>query len=497
MRKRIHQFGVLILVAVVSVIPRLEAAETNATLRPDYLTIVKDYADAMIKEGRDTYGKEHSPLFAAALNRKTMKIGAFPDIPGVRNGDRSLGGANPQTEYGLYKILYRLTELTGDKNYAEEADKALKFFFTHCQSPNTGLMTWGEHIFWDFNLENVGGKNSIHEINGKWPFWDQCYMLASEACWKFAIGLWDHQIANKKTGNFSRHAKWSDHGPGIGADFPRYAGQMIEIWTDAYERKENANRERRSELVTAIAVIVGRMESNMKSSKTGYLLAGTDKNHRRIVWPGSNLELARCLWEAAPHMDGELARRMKKLALQQDIHFHEMPHMITSGGGFAGTIDSVTGQPRSRSMNKPYTAVWATGYGYGIHSGMANKCYIRYLQLEEDHSGLALKYKKLILAAADQYLTAIPDSNRLQKPGALASVITLMMNAHQLTGKKKYIDRADEFGRLSVKLFLDDGLPLPRATNKHEHYETITGGPGFMNVLLKLHEALSMASREN
>ena len=172
MQIRNSHFGFLILVAVTSVMVRLEAAETNTTTHPDYRAIVKAYADAMINEGRDTYGKEHSPLFAAALNRKTMKIGAFPDIPGVRNGDRSLGGANPQTEYGLYKILYRLTELTGEKIYAQEADKALKFFFTHCQSPNTGLMTWGEHIFWDFNLENVGGKNSIHEICGRWPFWD-------------------------------------------------------------------------------------------------------------------------------------------------------------------------------------------------------------------------------------------------------------------------------------------------------------------------------------
>jgi len=463
MRIRNSHFGVLILVAVVSVMARLEAVETNTTQHPDYQAIVKAYADAMIKGGRDTYGKEHSPLFAAALNRKTMKIGAFPDIPGVRNGDRSLGGANPQTEYGLYKILYRLTELTGKKNYAEEADKALKFFFTHCQSPNTGLMTWGEHIFWSFKSEAQGGNDEKHEVCGKWPFWNQCYRLAPKACWRFAIGQWDHQIKNKKKGKFSRHARWSTHGPGKGSEFPRYAGQMITSWADAYSRTENVNRERRTDLVTAITVIVGQMESNMKRSKTGYLKTGRDKNHRRIVWPQSNLELARCLWKAAPHMDVELAQRMKKLALQQDIHFHNMPHTITSGGGFAATIDSRTGQPRARSMNKPYTEIWTTGYGYGIHAGAANKCYARFLQLEKDHLGLALKYKKLILVAADQYLTAIPDNNRL--------------HAQQLTGERKYLNSADDFGRIGVKLFLGDGLPLPRATNKHEHYETITGVP--------------------
>ena len=166
---------------------------------PDYLTRVKAYADAMIKEGRDTYGTEHSPLFAAALDRTTMRMGSFGKIDGVRSSDRSLGGANPQVDVELYAILYRLTELTGEKRYAKEASDALTFFFSRCQSPATGLMTWGEHLYWDFEQESMGGIDARHEIKGEWPYWNQCYKRTPDACWKFAIGLWDHQIANKKT----------------------------------------------------------------------------------------------------------------------------------------------------------------------------------------------------------------------------------------------------------------------------------------------------------
>ena len=72
----------------------------------------------------------------------------------------------------------------------------------------------------------------------------------------------------------------------------------------------------------------------------------------------------------------------------------------------------------------------------------------------------------------------------------MASVITLMISSYRLTGKAKYLKRADTFGKLGITLFLGDGLPLPRVTNKHDHYETITGGPEFMKVLLMLHEAL-------
>jgi len=192
---------------------------------PDYLKIVTNYADAMISKGQDIYGSEHSPLFASALNRKTMKIDStesFESIKGVRKNDRSIGGANPLGDIGLYHILYSLSDITEDELYASEADKSIEYFFKNCQSPTTGLMVWGEHLYWDFEKEACGyGKvNQDYHESGVWPFWDRSYQLAPDACWRFAIGEWDHQIADKETGHFSRHARWSEHSPYKGFEFP-------------------------------------------------------------------------------------------------------------------------------------------------------------------------------------------------------------------------------------------------------------------------------------
>ena len=132
---------ILILAAYLLLVNGTQAARRQGRKQPDYLTVVKAYANAMIKDGRDTYGTEHSPLFASALDRRTMRLGDFQEIPGVRKGDRALGGADPQDDADLYAILYRLTELGGEKQYANEADKALEYFFSYCQSPVTGPMT--------------------------------------------------------------------------------------------------------------------------------------------------------------------------------------------------------------------------------------------------------------------------------------------------------------------------------------------------------------------
>lgn len=458
------------------------------------LEIVKAYADAMIEKGRDTYGDEHSPLFAAALDRSNIKLASaesFGKIPGVREHDRSLGGANPQEDQSLYSILYQLTNLTGDKKYAREADDALKFFFNNCQSPETGLMAWGEHLYWDFRNESVGGTD-LHEINGEWPFWDISNKLAPEASWRYALGLWDNQIDSKESGDYSRHARWSSRETYQGFEFPRYAGQMILTWADAYVREENKQKKRRVELINAISTIVGRMEDNMKISESGYLIAGRAEqgDHINVVWLSSNLEMARCLWDAAHlirEFDGQLAVRMENLAMKQDLDFHRTKHHIFEGGGFAVTLHAKTGEPRQRSMNNPYTAVWATGYGYSTHANLANLLFSRYQQLKDSHPQLAEKYKELIIFAADQYLSASPERDELQKPDAFANVVELMINSYSLTGEEKFLRRAEYFAWTGIDLFLPDGNPLPMATNQHNHYEAITGGPDFMYALLQLY----------
>jgi hypothetical protein len=270
---------------------------------------------------------------------------------------------------------------------------------------------------------------------------------------------------------------------------------MIINWADAWSRPENAHRERRNHLIAAITCLAKRMEDNMRDVPTGLLpaLRGAD-----YAWPTSNLELARCLWKAAPLVEREhadLARRLREFALREDESFLAAPHEVARGGGFAVTLHTLTGRPRDRAMNRPYTAAWSTGYGYSSHASPANLCHERWEQLRSSHPALAARYHALIVAAADQYLTAEPATGDLQKPDAFAEVIHLLLNVHAGTREPRYLRRAEHFGRLGCTLFLGDQSPLPKATNRHAHYETITGGADFMWQLLELHRALTAQAR--
>src|SRR5580765_6267533 len=112
------------------------ASDVTAATPTNFLDVVRRYADAMIERGRDTYGPQKSGLLLSALDRTTLApLQVRPAPPGgIRPGDRpgrpwvEMDGANPHLDQNLLRILYTLTEITGDAHYAKVADEELSWF---------------------------------------------------------------------------------------------------------------------------------------------------------------------------------------------------------------------------------------------------------------------------------------------------------------------------------------------------------------------------------
>jgi len=430
-----------------------------------YLTIVRAYADCMIERGRDTYGKEHSPLFAEALDRRTLKLLEGDALQKareltfeewlIRPNDRMLTGANPMHCLNLHQVLYALTEITGEKRYAAEADASLKFFFEHCQNPATGLLYWGEHAGWDL-LNDAPIPSHRHEFYRPWVLWERCWSLSPEACERFARGLWDHQIGDKATGLYSRHGDISGKNP-IPADapYPRHGGFYIETWAFAYQRTQD------KVFLKAIETVVD-LQERMRLS--GGMVAGGN-----LKSPGTrkaqDVGFAVSLWAAAASLPEPLAAKLRTVARANDI---------------PATEDVA---PKLRSPN-----LWSDGYGGagGQIAGPANLLMVRYGQTKPE------RYRERILAVADLHLSNPVNLDFPLHPVIFGKVIYLMLNAGEMTGDARYLDRADDLARKAVELFLSDGCPLPRATHQHDHYEAVTNGDSLMMSLLQL-----WAARQN
>ena len=70
----------------------------------------------------------------------------------------------------------------------------------------------------------------------------------------------------------------------------------------------------------------------------------------------------------------------------------------------------------------------------------------------------------------------------------LRAAINLELAAWRSTSQQKYLDRARQLGEDSIELYFQDN-PLPRASMKTGHYETITGADTLVLALVELHLA--------
>jgi pectate lyase-like protein len=442
-----------------------------------FLPVVYRYADAMLEKGRDVHGPVKTGLFLSALDRTSLApLGSRPPAPaGIREGDRAghparaLVGSNLQHDENLLRLLYMLSDLSTKAAYREAADSALRWFLENAPSTATGLLPWGEHLSWDV-IEDApapadGGDGGTHELFRPWLLWDRCFDVAREASGRFALALWEHQIADRKTGAFDRHAGFSRHSPGEGMDFPRHAGFYIRTWAVAYDRTRNER------FLEAIETLVGHFEGR-RHAATGLIPARAGGAE---AWPVSTLSLAIDCDGAAHRVPEPLASRLRAFAAREDEVFSKLPHEVERTGGFLTVLDAATGSPAEGP-----TPLWEGRYGGNTTAQVAMMCVSRY-----ENTG-SPRYRELLRAAARAYLGSAPEAGTDAWPGTFGQAISLELAAWRATSEARYLDRARELGNRAVEAFFG-ASPLPRASLKSDHYESITGADTLALALVELH----------
>ena len=520
---RISLAGALLLITAAGLQARDKAPDASSTpkqqqwrgilARCDYKAIAKAYADFMIDHGRDVYGKLHSPVFVTAMDRKTAQVFkhghvpyphviAKPYAPGLRRDhkmrpqDRTYSGANPLEDLPLYGLLYRLSELTGDTRYAAEADKSIDWFLANAQSPATGLYSWGSHMYWDVHRDqpiyaNTGRPNGGyggHEYNYVWPYWER----NPEALKRFAHGLWNHQIADQKTGRFSRHALYHKHGPGRELfEFPQMGSCIIDIWARQFGRGGDP------EMKQAIQTLL-KFYRSLRDPRTGAMAWCSAKgaDRREVASLSMNLAMATTVQDAAAFVqkrDPALAEEMRTFVRFIDdeylsnaydkildvagkgiLTWYALADRRCMAKGFTPPpdgVDASVGFPLKTSDGKPaaslyYLTPWFPGRSYAEFALLLRD---RLQRCEDKHKPT---YHRALLDVANIYMTIQPEVQFALYPDNISDVVELLRDAHKITKNVAYLHRADHMMRLGVRLFFDDTSPLPKITNFDDWYES-------------------------
>src|SRR6266540_3784048 len=331
-----------------------------------FLPVVYRYADAMLERGRDTYGPQKTGLLLSALDRATLApLTNRPNgLALMRPGKPS--GANLQHDENLLRLLYTLSELSAKPRYREAADAELKWFLENARSPATSLLPWGEHMSWDpINDQPVdasGAEEGGHRFFRPWLLWDRCFALAPDASRKFALGLWEHQIANHNTGAFHRRAAYFKHLTMEGVDSPRDAGFYIRTWAAAYAHTKD------EQFLRPIDVMLSRYEK-MRRFTTGLIQDFSNSTNSRLE---TTLSLAIDCDGAAHHVSGPLAARLRAFAAREDEVFCSLPHDVRRTGGFLYYLTQATAKPVAGP-----TSLWDAGFGGITTARMGMMCVSR------------------------------------------------------------------------------------------------------------------------
>jgi hypothetical protein len=259
----------------------------------DFLKAAVDFAECMIRHGRDRYGTVQSPLFAVLLTREAEpRIGPQPyfarpspyntskmntpfrkyDFNKCLNYPRGLGGEGPHkvTFFGcdvyedraLYEMLIDLSRITGDAKYRREAEAALDWWFRNTQGPDSGLYPWGEHLGWDFENECPtyfeGPSKHLyaacyHEIKDRVPFLEFLADVPADGpgelapIERYALGVWDAHYWDQERAIYCRHGDYTgaDKRTGSYAGFPAHQGAHLRLWVKTYLVTRNAEVKRK------------------------------------------------------------------------------------------------------------------------------------------------------------------------------------------------------------------------------------------------------------
>jgi hypothetical protein len=214
----------LVSIAAVLAAPSASAAErAGARSDSDYLTVVRTFADTLLAHGLDTYGKRHTAMWASVIDTRDYRVPrqGVPPTKGVRPHDRALGGSNLYHDVSTVRAFRVLSAVTGRPRYAQAAQDYMRDVLRYTQHPKTGLLGWGEHLYYEFWLDRTtiaatrrdnppSWFQMPHELLAWTPPWEELWAVDAGRTAKAIRALRRHYNGDDpQVYLFNRHAVWN------------------------------------------------------------------------------------------------------------------------------------------------------------------------------------------------------------------------------------------------------------------------------------------------
>ncbi|MBN1457855.1 MAG: ankyrin repeat domain-containing protein [Sedimentisphaerales bacterium] len=190
------------------------SAEPNAPIEDSkYLQAVREFADNVLKYGRDTYGPKHTPLFVDGLNVYTHEpvkwISPNRDVFSATEIEEWVL-SNFGSQQTLLRTLNGLSAVTGDPKYREAATQAIKYAFDNLRTPS-GMFYWGHKAAYDVRGDKVYSYGKQHEIKLHYPYYELMWQVDPTATKELIDATWSAHVLDWSNLDINRIASFTEH----------------------------------------------------------------------------------------------------------------------------------------------------------------------------------------------------------------------------------------------------------------------------------------------
>lgn len=422
---------------------------------------VRRFADNLLEHARDRYGPKHTPLFVCQLDIDTK---ALPRADSRVYACKGRGGAGPtasnlQFDSGRLRLLYALTEVTGDRKYADAAGEYLRYCLTSLPEERTGLLPWGDHRGYDVARDET--IRAQHEFKLTWPPWDRMYRIDAKAVTRAIEALKRHIIDEKRSYAFSRHCPPGRHPHSMNSS----AGAYIAAWAFLHKATGEAKY---LEWATRMADYMW----SLRDPTTGLLAAHpadpaypeSFKSERAKARASRTEYMGMATWypcnllRAAQLLGPTKGTRLREQALAFIRAFTSRMD-IQADGSFYATFELATGKPLFPRITEAWQIIPQVspgGWSNGVIAVRAPITLAFACKMTRE-ADLRETFERLVPLLRLERFEQLDGKPEPIAAGLLAQAIVAFLNMHQASGERGYLDRAWGLCRYALAHYYADG----------------------------------------
>jgi len=485
LRTFLWPFTILLLFSGANLMAQVLAGNQQISGKPkkaDYLNYVRKFADNLLEHGQDNYGPRNTPMWASVIDVENFSVPVrdVPPTKGVRPHDRALGGSNLYHDVVTMKVFDALSQVTGESKYEDAARSYTQSFLRYAQNPTTGLLGWGEHLFYNFYIDTVSISESRildprdyfgipHELIAWTPPWSRMWPIDQQATQKAIEGLIYHYNGpDPKVYLFNRHAHWNK------AEYQQEVMPWIKhaaLYAYSFAFMYDQTNDKKWQQWSRDA---GMLYWNLRDQETElvfncyYHASETDAGKLALV--GGTALYSYWLYKAS-----ELNNipEMKEAALSM-LSAYDKHGWNEEKQGYFENLNLDATIPEGTKLATPWKI------GYGSSSVLVMGRVAAYLYQKEQQEFLREIAEKSARAVNS---FPLPDKFTAQNIG---EAINLNMDLYQITNKQQYLEKAREYAQIAIDHLWRNNFYLRQKNDRY--YEAKLGigdlAAGFMRIHL-------------